>query len=125
MSSTNVQDILAFVLFNGFWFSFQNSEKCTKGSPLSGVQSLIGKALAQYVLYWDACTGHSTSDRDIGVLSLSPLNNKFDISSPTDLLVNCAITRSTKLSMSCHTTNVVFYCEEELRRATKSLDWPQ
>lgn len=41
--------------------------------------------------------------------------------SPSDLLVNCAITRSTNLSISCHISNVA--CTVGWR-AVKSLQWP-
>lgn len=61
------------------------------------------------VLVHSLCKCRQSTNNEANVLSfVAPVWMGFetDIWSPTDLLVNCAITRSTKLSISCHISNV-------------------
>lgn len=114
MSSAKVQDILAFVFFfNGFWFFFSKIGKYTMGLVLLVVESCWQSPCSVFTilgcLYTASVNVGIAPTVDESVLSLAAPTWGLRLTSevsPTDLLVNCAMTRSTNLSISCHISNV-------------------
>lgn len=107
MSSANVQDILAFVIFlMASGFSVQKLGNVQRASCSPGCRVSLAKPLLSM-----CHTGMLVQDKapTMKMQEFAALAWRLSLTSevsPTDLLVNCAITRSTNLSVSCHVTNV-------------------